>query len=169
MKKLMIIVVMLVLAGCGGGGGGQSTPHITDLEGTWVYATAGHTTGGNCGLDLYGGYEQRDTVTFTGSSINDKLETCLILPGFNTGGFFLTSSANGTFVAGNVYMIGGISGTESYKTLDVTYNGSTFYTGYFLTGNTFKLAQPTVGYDGSTPAKRYVGAGFSDQPTYLKQ
>jgi hypothetical protein len=168
MRKTIVISAAILLAACGGGSGGSNTatpPAQSELEGVWVYSTASHLTGSACGLDIHGGYESRATLTFRGTSVTGVQESCLILSG-NTGGFVVTANLSGTFQTGEVYLT---HGAEIYKTLDVTSNGSTQYSGYAMVGNAFKLAQATVGNDGSTAAKRLNGVGFYDQPKFIKQ
>ncbi|PXX45251.1 hypothetical protein [Undibacterium pigrum] len=177
MKKFSLLF-LACLSACGGGSSSSNTaatPVVSELEGTWVYSTGSHTTGTACGLDLRGGYEARTTFTFSGNTITGKKEACAILTG-NTGGFIQNDSMTGTFKTGDIYLT---SGTESYKTLDITSGGSTQYTGYALLGNKFKLPlpNPNTGADGSTPAKRIntaasvftPGVGLVDQPVFVKQ
>ncbi|MBC3908252.1 hypothetical protein [Undibacterium umbellatum] len=177
MKKLSLLFIACLTA-CGGGSSTPNTtttPTVSELEGTWVYSTGSHTTGTACGLDIHGAYETRTTFTFSGNAITGKKEVCAILTG-NTGGFIQNDSLTGIFKTGDIYLT---SGTESYKTLDITSNGTTQYTGYALLGTKFKLPlpNPATGADGSTPAKRIntaasvytPGAGLVDQPVFVKQ
>ncbi|MFZ6871840.1 hypothetical protein ACO0LF_07240 [Undibacterium sp. Di27W] len=177
MKNLSLLLIACLTA-CGGSSSTSNapvTPAVSELEGTWVYSTGSHITGTACGLDIHGAYEERTTFTFSGSSITGKKEVCLILKG-NTGGFILNDSLTGIFKTGDIYLT---SGSESYKTLDITSNGTTQYTGYALLGNKFKLPlpNPNTGMDGTTPAKRVItaasvytpGVGLVEQPVFVKQ
>ncbi len=164
MKKIMIATLLAALSACGGGGSDGATSDKTELEGRWAYASGGHTTGGTCGLDVHGGYEERDTLIFTGSKVSGIKELCAIASG-NTGAFIQTNTYAGTFVLGGVYLTyGGVS----YKTIDVT-TTTTQYSGYNLNGDKLKLAQIAFGNDGSTPAKRINGVELTGQPVLLRQ
>jgi|GEM_PF-1429051 len=178
MKITFITVLIALLAGCGGGGSGDSSSSlnasgVTELEGTWVYSTGSHLTGGVCGLDVQGGYEERTTYVFTGTAISGTKETCWIAQG-NTGAFIQNDSMTGTFSIGSIYMT---AGPESYRELNVTAGGSTQYLGYWLSGNKFKTANPSASNDGTTPEKRFnvaasiyvSGVGLIEQPIFIKQ
>jgi hypothetical protein len=169
-RPALLIAVASALAGCGGGGdsGGTPTPDAsskTELEGTWIYASAGHTTEGSCGLDLYGARETRVTYTFDGSTLRAKQETCVILIG-NTGSFVQTNTGTSTFALGGPYMT---VGADTYKAIDVTTGARTQYSGYALSGNVFKQAGATVGNDGNTVAARMRGTGFQGAGIFVKQ
>jgi hypothetical protein len=164
MKKIMIATLLAALSACGGGGSGGSAPApVSDLEGTWVYTSGSHATGGTCGLDIHGGYEQRIKYVFSGSSLKGTLEDCMILQG-NTGAFFESKSTTGSFVTGGEYLT--FNG-EVYKTIDVTSSGKPQYSAYNITGITLKFTQPTTATDGSTPGTR--AAGISGQVKFIKQ
>lgn len=139
--------------------------NATELEGTWVHTTGSHVSGGTCGLDSRGGYEERTTLTFHGANIKGVSETCWIYKG-NTGAFIEYDSRSGTFTVGNVYLT---YGTESYKELNITVGNSTQYTGYYLNSNKLEIPLAKGSNDGSSSAKRISGVGYYGQPTFLKQ
>jgi hypothetical protein len=164
---IIIAFLSIILSACGGGGSDSATttPVTTDLEGRWIYASAGHTTGSSCGLDAHGNNEQRTTFTFTGSNISGLNEQCLILSG-NTGSFVQSNNFAGTFKVGNAYLT---YGADTYKTLDVTSNTGTQYSGYAITGNVLKLAAASGSNDGSSADKRLSYVGYFEQPQFIKQ
>jgi hypothetical protein len=172
MKNLFAIcAASLVIAGCGGGGGGGNTSGqgVTPLEGIWIYASAGHRTGTECGLDIHGDYEDRTTVKFTGNTYDVRIETCLIISG-NKGGFVLYDIGDGDFrVGGTFFSIG----ARQYNELDlITANDAgnpiTIYTAYNITGNELRLTEESGANDGSAANRRQTGTPFN-QPVFIKQ
>jgi hypothetical protein len=90
----------------------------------------------------------RVTYTFEDATVRGTLENCVIFTG-NTGGFIQTEAATSTFVLGGAYMT---VGADTCKAIDITNGSTTQYSGYALSGNTFKHAGVTVGNDGRTAA-----------------
>lgn len=163
MKRLLLLTA-ITLSACGGGGESGIGSPSTELEGTWIYASAGHPTGTLCGQDIHAANEVRSTIKFTANTITQTDETCVITSGV-TGVFSTVASITGIFTIGDVYLT---FGGESYKKLDIT-AFSNYYTGYYLSGSSLKFAGTSVGNDGSTDAKRLNNVGFAEQPVYAKQ
>ena len=192
-RYLVLSTIFATLSACGGGGTSTSTnaptstdsststdaststnaSNKTELEGTWVYASEGHTTGSTCGGSSI---EVRATLTFEGSTLRTVMEHCKYASEHimqnDTGTFVQTSSSTLTVILGDVYMT---HGSDVYKTIDFTRDGVTVttYSGYSVSGNTLKFAAlspyPSTN-DGNTPATRLRGTeGGLAQPTYIKQ
>jgi hypothetical protein len=174
MKNIFALLAALILvAGCGGGGGDGGTatplPATSTLEGVWIYASAKHYTGGACGLDVHGNYEDRITVKFAGSKYDVQIETCLILKG-NTGSFIQNNAGSGTFKTGGVFYT---LGSRAYSEIDMTITGqngstATVYGGYNISGTELRMTDTSGDFDGTTTDRRQRGVPF-EQPVFIKQ
>lgn len=155
--KISVVAVALTLAACGGGGDGgsgpisPSQPVKTVLEGTWIAASDGRTTGSSCGLTSSGAKGERETVTFSANSYTYKLESCVILIG-NTGSYISTDTANGTFAIGEI-TLQSADPSSQMTALDLI-SQTTSYTSFNITANKLHIAGPFQTFDGKTREKR---------------
>lgn len=154
----------MLLSSCGGGGSDNSDDgaldalsagNASELQGTWVFATAGNRTGTTCSLDVNGEPEERNTLTFSASTYTVKAETCTITIG-NTAAFVQDFEGSGTYKTGSAYRI--INGVE-LKELDIVTEDSvgnkvTYYAGYNVTGTELRLSDNDGANDGTKPGTR---------------
>jgi hypothetical protein len=162
LSTLVAIACLSTLTGCGGGDDGSSSSAArpstaTELEGTWVAATDGRTTGGACGLNSSGSRGERTTIAFNMNRFTYKEEDCIIIGGGNTGSYFETSSASGTFTIGDIVRTSSDPGSQ-LRALDLI-TSPTVYTSYNLTAGKLTVAIPFQTYDGTTRDKRAFQTG----------
>ena len=167
-KNIFFVVCSLVIpTACGGGGGSDVTDatrsYLDELQGTWVYSSDDHYTGGACGLDVHGAYGRRLTITITGDSYASKDEFCLILSG-NTGGYLESSSGNGTVKVGQIFLNVPSDPSQNMRAIDFI-SSSTFYTSYRVNQTMLYVADSHNQVDGSTEQLRAYMApiAFSKQ------
>jgi hypothetical protein len=154
MKHLAVLASAALLTACGGGGDSGTAAMSAQeqaLQGTWVYSSDGHPTGGSCGLTIHGAYGERVTVTFSSGRYTFKYEACVIVTG-NQGGYLLTNQGSSTYAVGSVTLQGSSADT-TMTALDLGAS-PTYFTSFNVTGTTMRLAAASTTYDGSTAAKR---------------
>ncbi|MGV0984166.1 MAG: hypothetical protein ACOYB2_06405 [Limnohabitans sp.] len=155
-KHTLPVFSFAFLTACGGGSGsdvtGETRSYLDELQGTWVYSSDDHYTGGACGLDLHGAYGRRLTITITGNSYVSKDEFCLILSG-NTGGYLESSSGNGTVKVGQIFLNVPNDPSQNMRAIDFI-SSTTFYTSYRVNQTMLYVADALNQLDGSTEQRR---------------
>ena len=168
----LLLVSVAALSACGGGGGsGDDTGALndaTDLEGTWVYATDGNTTGAACTNEPNGEDATRTTYIFTGSKYVVQIAFCEPA-GLGAERRYVFMSANaGTLAIGPV-LSAPLHGGQPVRALDLFSVRGNRYTAFGIAGNVLTLASDTEpGHDGLTAATRTVGFS-ADKNQFTKQ
>lgn len=174
MKKVILAgLATLVLAACGGGGdsGGLEnqgySAYAAQLNGLWVYAGDGRTTGGVCGPDPSGGRPVRLSITFSDGKYTMKEEHCVVLGSGNTGAYFQTNYGDGSIVIGDIALTVPSDPNRNMRAIDFV-SSTTYYTSYRIGGDKLYIGDPIGSNDGATPDKRAISVTYKT-PVYVKQ
>jgi hypothetical protein len=141
----------------------ETHSYINELQGTWVYSSDHHYSGGACGLDASGNYGRRLTITFTGDQYTSKDESCLILLG-NTGGYFESNSGNGRIEIGRVFLEVPSDPSQNLRAIDFI-SDTTLYSSYRINQSALYIADSHREFDGSTAELR----AFDTRISFIKQ